>query len=62
MNTKLPTRRKMDDRIAVVLPADEKRRLFETAAARNTTVSQMIRNALASIAAGESAAQKNGQR
>jgi hypothetical protein len=53
MTTKQPTRPKMNDRLAVAMSPDEKRRLFETAAARNTTVSQMIRSALASIAAGE---------
>lgn len=51
MNTKLPTRPEMDARIAVVLPADEKRKLFEVAAKKGTTVSAMLRAAVASVAA-----------
>lgn len=50
MNTKLPTRPEMDARIALVLPADEKRKLFEIAAKKGTTVSAMLR-AAASVAA-----------
>ena len=50
MRTKLPTRPKMDERIALVLPADEKRRLFEAAARKNTTVSAMLRAAVAHVA------------
>lgn len=50
MNTKLPTRQEMDARIAVVLPAAEKRKLFELAARQNTTVSAMIRAAVAHVA------------
>jgi len=51
MNTKLPTRSRMDDRIEVVIPAADKRRLFEIAAKKNTTVSAMIRTAVAQVAA-----------
>lgn len=51
MNSKFPTRARMDERIALVLPSDEKRKLFEIAAERGTTVSAMVRDAVASYAA-----------
>ena len=53
MNTNLPSRPKMDVRIECVLPADEKRRLFELAAARRVPVSQLIRQGIALVAAGD---------
>lgn len=49
MNSKLPVRKKMDDRVALVLPSDEKLRLFKAAAARGVTVSQLIRTAIAQV-------------
>jgi len=51
MNTTLPTRPKMDDRLFVNIPADQKRRLFEIAASRGVTTAEMIREALASAIA-----------
>ena len=43
MNTKMPVRPKMDARLQVVIPADEKQKLFEVAAARRVSVSEIIR-------------------
>lgn len=50
MNTKFPTRARMDERLVLALPVDEKRKLFEVAAKRGTTVSAMVRAAVASFA------------
>ncbi len=48
MQSNLPTRSEMSSKIEVRLPADEKRRLFEDAAAKGVTVSHLIRQAVAS--------------
>ena len=47
MHTDLPLRPKLDERIKVALPSDEKRRVFEIAAARRLTVSAFVRDAIA---------------
>ena len=49
MRTKLATQPKMDERMSVALPADEKARLFDLAARRNTTPSQLLREAARKI-------------
>lgn len=54
MNTKLPVRPVMDERITVKLPADEKRAVFEAAAARRIPVSELIRRGI--VLASEQAA------
>lgn len=51
MNTKQPVRPKMDERIHLALPADEKRKLFEIAAARRLPVSEIVRRGIALVAA-----------
>lgn len=45
MNTKLPVRPKFDTRLSLVIAEDEKRELFEAAAKRNMTASELIREA-----------------
>lgn len=50
MNTKLPTRPKMDARINVVLPEDEKQTLFEVAKMRRLPVSEIVRRGIALMA------------
>lgn len=50
MNTKQPVRPKMDELLKVAIPADQKRRLFEIAARKNTTVSEMVRAAISEVA------------
>lgn len=50
MNTKLPTRPKMDARINVVLPEDEKLKLFEVAKQRRLPVSEVVRRGIALVA------------
>ena len=47
MNTKLPTRPKMEARLNVVLPADEKQALFAVAKERRLPVSEVVRRAIA---------------
>lgn len=51
MNTKLPVRPTMDERITVKLPADEKRAVFEAAAKRRLPVSELIRRGIALVSA-----------
>lgn len=51
MNTKLPTRPPHDERITVPLTAEDKRRIFETAAARGTTASDLMRRAVLALGA-----------
>ena len=46
MNTKLPVRPTLDERVVISLPASDKRRLFEVAAKSNMTVSEMVRRAI----------------
>jgi hypothetical protein len=55
MNTTLPVRPPFDERIAVAVTAEEKRKIFEAAAARRLTVSELVRKALA-LASGETLA------
>lgn len=47
MNSKRPTRRKMDERMNLVLPSDLKQALFEIAAASGRTASQVARDGIA---------------
>jgi hypothetical protein len=47
MQTTLPLRPKLNERIKVALAAGEKRRIFEIAASRGTTASEFIRHAIA---------------
>ena len=49
MNTQLPTRPHLDERIQLALTAGEKRRVFEVAAARGVTVSELLRGAIAQV-------------
>ena len=46
-STDLPQRTPLDERIRVAVAAEEKRRIFETAARRGLTVSELVRSALA---------------
>jgi hypothetical protein len=41
MHTTQPVRPRLDERVKVSITPDDKRRLFETAAARGVTVSQL---------------------
>jgi Ribbon-helix-helix protein, copG family len=49
MHTTQPVRPKLDERIKVSIAPEDKRRLFETAAARGVTVSQLLRAAIAQV-------------
>lgn len=46
MNTTLPLRQQMNDRLQIALPSDQKRRAFEIAASQGVSVGQLIRSAL----------------
>lgn len=52
MNSKRPTRRKMDERMNLVLPSDLKQALFEIAAASGRTASQVARDGIAGAVGG----------
>jgi hypothetical protein len=47
--SELPTRPPLDARLKVALAADEKARLFEVAAERRVTVSEIVRAAVARV-------------
>jgi hypothetical protein len=49
MKTDLPLRPKLDDRIMFAVAPDEKRRLFEVAAERRVTVSELVRTAILQV-------------
>lgn len=49
MNTTLPVRPKFDTRLSLVITRGEKRELFEAAAARNMTASELIREAALAV-------------
>lgn len=49
MHTDLPQRPKLETRIKIAISPEDKRRLFETAAARRVTVSELIRAAVAQM-------------
>jgi len=46
MNTILPVRQQMNDRLQIALPSEQKRRAFEVAAREGVSVGQLIRSAL----------------
>lgn len=51
MKTQLPTRKSMDERLQIALPADQKLKAFEMAAKEGVSVSQLVRRALAAVSA-----------
>ena len=58
MNTQLPTRPHLDERIQLALTAGDKRRVFEVAAARGLTVSELLRAAIAQVSVDEAGSAK----
>ena len=51
MHTTQPVRPKLEERVKVSIAPEDKRRLFQAAAARGVTVSQLLRSAIAQVAA-----------
>ena len=56
MHTTQPVRPRLDERVKVSITPDDKRRLFETAAARGVTVSQLLRSAIAQVTVDDTGA------
>lgn len=46
MNTNLPLRPQMNERLQIAIPTEQKRRAFEVAAREGVSVGQLIRSAL----------------
>lgn len=61
MNTNLPLRPQMNDRLQIALPTEQKQRIFAVAASQGISVGQLVRQSVSSIAMNEISPRKETQ-
>lgn len=61
MQSKLPQRPSLDERIQIAITSEQKRRAFDLAARQGVSVGHLIRSAIESVTTGETSSRQGAE-